>query len=96
MSGDPLIWWILGYILIGIIVVGWLCPVWSPLDLLVGSALWPVILIIGIAMMVQEFRLVSRPHNSDLDFEIMVLNAMIHDAKQKQAKQEEPWTPDRN
>ncbi len=45
--------WILGYIAFGLLLMDYMCPCWPFFEKLVGAAIWPVSLGIGIYQLVK-------------------------------------------
>lgn len=47
---------LLGHLVFGFLLMDYLCPNWHPFEKLVGAAIWPVSLAVGIGMMVSGLR----------------------------------------
>lgn len=65
---------LLAYLVVGLLVMDYMCPLWHPLEKLVGAVIWPIAVVIGIRMLWKERTADAR---LDADFQILCLAVVI-------------------
>lgn len=74
---------IAGYMVFGVLLMTYMCPLWHPLEWLIGAVIWPVAAAIGIYMMIQEAGRDSSGRGVDLETSLMILQIFIAIEKAK-------------
>lgn len=82
-----------GYLAFGLLLMGFMCPYWSLFEKLIGAAIWPISLVIGIVIMIREAKQDRRDEVSFLEIKMLL---MMLKASQAETQAKDDWTPDRN
>jgi hypothetical protein len=89
-----MLWWMIGYYVFGLLLMGYMCPLWPLFEILIGAAIWPISLVIGIVVMVRELK---RDSISDARWwELELLAEMLLAQAKVKAEPKDDWAPDQN
>ena len=68
-----MIFWILGYLVLGIVIAEFTCP-WMGLETILAALFWPVTLVVGLFLLIRELR---RPPTTMMDLEFTILMGLM-------------------